>query len=377
MRKLLVLLAFAVPAVASSATGAPTASTVTELRTRGPVLALAADGDRAAFVFSNRHRPGVFLWDRARHRVVKFRAVLAGGDCLCAMRGVALAGTRVGWLEAAVGMTFSETTVGTATVARPAPVRIAFASGSAFGESGDTALAPIGDGRLLVFTVERRCAAEGGDGPPCPPGRKAGDVIEATLWRTPARGRCPGDDAARNRCARVAAANGRMTALAVDAGRIAARTDTGVTLLAAGGAHLSDITVANVRAAALSGDRLALRVPGSVQVYDAGSGELVKTFSVEGGVRLEDLDHGILVLAAQGRVTLRRLSDGRTATIHLPGRALAQLEQPGLFVAAGHRVTFRPTREVARMLDSQGAQMYSRGAGPLAVVPQRLVEARS
>jgi hypothetical protein len=168
-----------------------------------------------------------------------------------------------------------------------------------------------------------------------------------------------------------------MTALAVDAGRIAARTDTGVTLLAAGGAHLSDITVANVRAAALSGDRLALRVPGSVQVYDAGSGELVKTLSVEGGVRLEDLDHGILVLAAQGRVTLRRLSDGRTATIHLPGRVLAQLEQPGLFVAAGHRVTFRPTREVARMLDSQGAQMYSRGAGPLAVVPQRLVEARS
>jgi hypothetical protein len=271
------------------------------------------------------------------------------------MGGVALAGTRVGWGEVAVGNTFTETTVGTATVARPTPVTIAFASGSAFGESGEAALAPIGDGHLLVFTVERRCAAEGEDGPPCPPGRKAGDVIAATLWRTPARGRCPGYGAARHRCARVATANGRMTALAVDAGRTAARTDGGVSLLAASGAHLRDITVANVRAAALSGNRLALRVPGSVQVYDAGSGELVKTLSVETSIRLEDLDHGIVVMARQGTVTLRRLSDGRTATIHIPGRAHARLEQAGLFVAGGHRVTFRPTREVIRMLDSHEA----------------------
>jgi hypothetical protein len=353
MRNLL-LLAFAVLALTSAAIAAPRASTVTTLKTSGPVTALAADGDRAALIISNRS--GVLLWDRAQHRVVKFRAVLAGGDCLCAMGGVALAGTRVGWLEYAVGMTFSDTTVGTATVARPAPVRLASASGSAFGKSGDAALAPIGDGRLLVFTVERRCAAEGEDGPPCPPGRKAGDVIAATLWRTPGGGRCPGDDAARHRCARVATANGRMTALAVDAGRIAARTDGGVSLLAASGAHLRDITVANVRAAALSGNRLVLRVPGSLQVYDAGSGELVKTLSVESSVRLEDFDHGIVVTARQRTVTLRRLSDGRTATIHTRGRAHAQLEQAGLFVAGGHRVTFTPRREVVRMLDAHEAR---------------------
>ncbi len=324
MRNLL-LLVFAVSALASAATAAPRASTVTTLKTSGPVTALAADGNRAAFIVSNR--PGPLLWDRAQHRVVKFRAVLSGGDCLCAMGGVALAGTRVGWLEFAVGMTFSETTVGTATIARPAPVRLAFASGSAFGTSGDAALAPIGDGRLLVFTVERRCAAEGEDGPPCPPGRKAGDVIAATLWRTPARGRCPGD-----------------------------YSDGGVSLLAASGAHLRDITVANVRAAALSGNRLVLRVPGSLQVYDAGSGELVRTLSVEGSVRLEDLDHGIAVMARQRTVTLRRLSDGRTATIHARGRAHAQLEQAGLFVAGGHRVTFTPRREVVRMLNAQEAR---------------------
>jgi hypothetical protein len=93
-----------------------------------------------------------------------------------------------------------------------------------------------------------------------------------------------------------------------------------------------------------------------LQVYDAGSGELVKTLSVESSVSLEDLDHGIVVMVRQRTVTLRRLSDGRTASIHMRGRAHAQLEQAGLFVAGGHRVTFTPRHQVGRMLDAREAQ---------------------
>jgi|SRR5262245_12473413 len=346
MRKLL-LLALVIPVSASllsAAAAAPRAGRVT-LRTSAPVAAIAADGRRADLIASNR--PGVLLWGPVRHRVVTFRSVLQG-DCNCVMSGVALAGSRVGWLETAVGMTATETLVGTATLARPKPVEVASASGSAFGEYGDAALAPIGDGGLLVFTLERRCAAEGEDWPRCPAGRKPGDVIAATIWRVPGNERCPVDAVVR-RCARVAKAEGELTVLAVDAGRIVARTDQGVRLLTARGGRLRDFPVAGVRAGALSGNRLALRVDGGFSIYDISSGELV--FREEGGHRLEDLERGILVTAAAKTVWLRRPEDGRVATMRTRGIAHARLEPSGLFVAAGRRVTFTPMARVRRLFD--------------------------
>jgi hypothetical protein len=317
------------------------------LKTRAPVAAIAADGKGVVLISSNR--PGVRLWSPTQHRVVAFRSVLAGGDCNCSMNGVALAGRRVAWLESVWGMTATETIVGMATLARPRPVGVAYASGASEGHYGSAALAPVGDGRLLVFTVEQRCAGEGEDGPPCPTGRKPHDVIAATIWRVPGRSRCPADSAVR-RCARVAKADGELTVLAVDTGRIVARTDDGVSLLTPTGLHIRDFPVAKVRAGELSGNRLALRVPGAVEVYDTRSGQLIRRLEVASSLRLEDFDRGMLVLAAGRTVTLRRLSDGRTATIRARGVAHAQLEPSGLFVAGGRRVTFTPMADVLRRL---------------------------
>jgi hypothetical protein len=334
MRTLLAL-AMSIGALASVASAGPVT-----LRTRAPVAAIAVDGNGAALISSNR--PGVRLWSPIQHRVVAFQSVLAGGDCNCVMSGVTLAGRRVGWLETAWGMTATETIVGTATLARPKPVEVAYASGSSEGHYGSAALAPVGDGRLLVFTVQQRCAGEGEDGPPCPTGRKPHDVIAATIWRVPGRSRCPADSVVR-RCARVARADGELTVLAVDAGRIVARTDDGISLLASTGVHLRDFPVAKVRAGALFGNTLALRVPGAVEIYDIGSGELVKRLPFEGSARLErleDLQSGILVTAKQRTVTLRRIDGGRTIKIRARGVAHAQLEPSGLFVAGGRRVTF-------------------------------------
>jgi hypothetical protein len=143
----------------------------------------------------------------------------------------------------------------------------------------------------------------------------------------------------------------------VNAGRIAARTDDGVRLLSGRGARLQDFPVENVRAAALSGNRLALRVPGAVEVYDTASGELVKRIPSQGSARLdrlEDLEKGILVTAMGRTITLRRLSDGRTARIRARGIAYAQLEPSGLFVAGGRRVRFTPMAGVERLLGSVG-----------------------
>ena len=109
-----------------------------------------------------------------------------------------------------------------------------------------------------------------------------------------------------------------------------------------------DFPVENVRGAALSGNRLALRVGGGVSVYDTSSGEVV--FRAEGGDRLEDLQSGILVTTSGKTVKLRRVEDGRVARIRTRGVSRAQLERPGLFVAGGRRVTFTPMADVLRRL---------------------------
>ena len=45
---------------------------------------------------------------------------------------------------------------------------------------------------------------------------------------------------------------------------------------------------------------------------------------------------------------MRRVADGRTATFPVTGKARAQLEPPGLFVAGDRRITFTPMRELWR-----------------------------
>jgi hypothetical protein len=143
--------------------------------------------------------------------------------------------------------------------------------------------------------------------------------------------------------------DGELSVLAVDAGRVVVRTQSGVSLLTAGGAvqHTFDVIA---RSAQLSGDRLAIRVSDAVEVYDTSSGERTARFPAARALRLQDLDRNILVTASGATVTLHRLGDGRTSTIRAGGTAVAQLESPGLFVAGGHRVTFTPLRDVLRQL---------------------------
>jgi hypothetical protein len=110
------------------------------------------------------------------------------------------------------------------------------------------------------------------------------------------------------------------------------------------------VPVTNVSGAALSGNRLAVRVTGSFQIYDTGSGELLDTIPAESRERIEDLKSGILVTANGKRVTLRRLGQTLTARLQVAGYARARLERAGLFVAGGSRVTFTPMSEVRRRL---------------------------
>jgi hypothetical protein len=362
VRKLLVL-ALALPLLAAVEATAHRGGITPALGTRGPVGAIAADSGRAAVVVHVGCGPHaracsgsqllcatVKVWEPTRGRATQLDRTCPN-DFIPSTGGVALAATRAAWLQTFFGSTDMETVVETATLARPRAVTIAYALAAAYGSYGDAALAPVGDGRLIAFTVERRCEAaeEGDDGPPCPPGRKTGDVISATIWRVPGNSRCPSDSVIR-RCARVAQADGKLTVLAADAGRIAARTDDGVSLFNSSGGRLRDFAVTRVRAGALSGNRLAVRVPGAIEIYDTGSAQLASRLAVANGLRLEDLDRGILVTASGSTVRLRRLRDGRTTTIRRKRIAHAQLEQSGLFVASGRRVTFTPMSDILRRL---------------------------
>jgi hypothetical protein len=331
--------ALATVLVASVAAVAPVAAKPRTLTMPAPVIALAADGDRAAVVAGGRGGCGsVLVWEPLRRRVVRLRSL----SRLCSSpqsstREIALGGTQAAWVQTAGGNSL-EMYVLTATVVRPAPVEIA----SAFvlpGGEGTFAGRLAGDSALLAFTVEKRCGDYEGAQTPCPPGRKTGYIVAATVWRVASRGR-----------SRVAEADGKLSVLAVDAGRIVVRTPSGLRLLTTEGDVLQEFDLRPL-AAELSGNRLAVRTADAVEVYDTGSKQRTARFTAARNLRLEDLDNDILVTASGRTVTLRRLGDRRTRTIRGGGIAHAQLEPPGLFVAAGRRVTFTPMRDVLRRFD--------------------------
>ena len=354
--------------VFSVAAGVPAAGQVRTLATRGRVTALAADGDRVAFIVAAPYlEPGkygrvfpcasVVVWEPMAGRVIRLQHPCGPGQDVSLRedtRAVTLAGTRAAWLHLDGGNTL-ETLINTATVARTSPATIAYGASN---EGGDGAFPrePFGDGTLLAFTVDQRCDADAvlnqGPGAPnqCPPGRKTGYVTAATVWRMSGFQRCPEMYGVR-RCSRVATADGELSVLAVDANRIVVQAKSGLRLLSAKGSVLQELDV-RARSAQLSGARLAIRTTDAVEVYDTSSGQRTARFPAASALRLQDLDRDILVTASGGSVTLRRLGNGRTSTIRTAGTAFAQLESPGLFVAGDRRVTFTPMRDVLRQLGS-------------------------
>jgi Tol biopolymer transport system component len=313
---------------------------------------LAADGGLVAVVVEAKPRicAGIEAWEPARRRFARLALESCGdnGALYQPAHGLAVAGRHVAWLGVGGGMTL-ETRIVTTTPDRPNPVALAEELADE-GGFGDTVGEPVGHDGLLGFTVSHRCDEHPSGGPPgdCPPGRKGGDVVEATVWRLGGGTPCAGRYAPRL-CTAVARADGRLTVLAVDAGRVAARTDGGVRLLSVAGKALRDLPVA-ATAAALSGGRLALRVTDAVEIYDAGTGQRTDRIPLAKAATLEDLEGDILVTASADTVTLRRLGDGRTLTLRTDGRAKAALERPGLYLAGAHRVAFTPMRDILRRL---------------------------
>ena len=136
MRVLLAGAALGTILLASVGSAAPGVAQPRTIATAGPVLGLAADGDRAALEIGLPGRcASVLVWAPMHRRMVP---LLHRGKCDGLRKDAhapALAGTRAAWYWRTGGNSL-ETIVLTATLAHPAPVRIAQ------GEYGDLA----GDG---------------------------------------------------------------------------------------------------------------------------------------------------------------------------------------------------------------------------------------
>jgi hypothetical protein len=356
MRRFLLCAGLTVTLLASAAAAAP--ATQSARSTSGPILALAADGDRAAFVVQGRFKEcvSVMVWQPQRRRIDSLQLARAcetndRGGARTGAPSVALAGTRAAWRQISGGNTL-ETILRTASLQSRPPLFIG--AGSTNDGVGSFAGKPVGDGTLLAFTLDRRCDSNGAEsGRPdtqCPPELETGDIVESMVWKLGGPLRCGGIVTVKTlTCSVVAKADGELTVLAVDAGRIVVRTGSGARVLTSSGRLIRDLPVRPL-GAALSGNRLAVRTDSSVEVYDIRSGELTTRLPAASGLRLQDLDQDVLVTATGGTVTLRRLGNGRTSTLQ-PGRtAYAQLEPSGLFVAGARRVTFMPMRDVLRRL---------------------------
>src|SRR5207248_7164861 len=101
---------------------------------------------------------------------------------------------------------------------------------------------------------------------------------------------------------------GSLELLAAAGGRIVVATNTQVRLVAANGRVLHRFPAGD--AAALSGQRLAVEGGDGISVYDTASGRRI--VHLASSDPLVDLEGGILMMDSGGRMTLRRIADGRT-----------------------------------------------------------------
>jgi hypothetical protein len=148
----------------------------------------------------------------------------------------------------------------------------------------------------------------------------------------------------------------QVAAISVDGNRIATLYRDGtVGVMSTSGAPVSRFAAGPARALALRGDRVAVLRSGRLDVYNAETGVLAKSWAVPANARSVDLQYGIAVVAAGDDVLALNVGTGRTARLlHAPGRVAARIDSPGAVV-----------------------QFNAGGDGYLRFIPMSTIEART
>jgi WD40-like Beta Propeller Repeat len=284
-----------------------------ELRSRVPIRALSADGDRVAYPLCphvlGAWRPG----DAAQVPLGHATVAACRPGYPQALYDLALAGDRLAYMIREGGIQVRWWLMLTTLARRDEGTAIASGEDCCAGNpllppAGDV----LGDGSLLVYGAWSRTTPE-------------------SIWRLD----YPPAEIVQN-----------AQPLSLDAGRIAARRDDGsLELLGADGSVLRTFDV-QALGAALAGDDLVVLVQGQLRDYSASTGELLhawplpdvpsagrcrRLYCPSPRLTLDDAARGIAVYTLDGTVHLLRLRDAFDSTV--PGATTAELEDAGLFYA--------------------------------------------
>jgi hypothetical protein len=314
----LATLVLALPAEGAGTTAAKVKNT------NGWIESIAMDGPRLAYDVSARLSPGLtcnklFVWN-----VQTNAGALVSGKQTCAadststgggVTKIAVAGTRVAWLVNQGGNTESDDYLYTASLPNPKEKLLASAV-----RTGDVDGALAGDWiRYLV----------GG-----------GDRIAVNRWTTNAENTATKASLDRVGSKLTAIATGTVTlgAASLDLRRVAVlRADGKVALYSTDtGNVLLTVTPASAKEVALRKDYVVvLTKTKTLEIYNARTGALVKTWPVTPGAARLDVHSGIAVYAVGRKVHLLRLSDGKAAVLATAPRAIEglQIEAPGIAYA--------------------------------------------
>jgi hypothetical protein len=288
-----------------------------ERKTEGSIEAFAMDGPLVAYAVGDEQTGchPVSVWNvRIGSSVVVSRPQTGRcGDNEAAGQDVvdiALAGEHVAWIRNISGNTESVDRLYTSSAVRPRERRLASVV-----RRGDV------DGAMAGGWL----------------GGLAGDdsVLVVNRWRTDASGSVVAGslDAIRPRSlASVADGVGTLLVSSSDRGRVAVlRRDGTVALYSASGTVVRTLAVPAAREVALGGRRLVVLARRTIEVYDAGNGELVHSWQVPAGAGHLDVKWGIAVYSAGHRLYALRLATGDQAVLATARRVVvgAQIEAAG------------------------------------------------
>ncbi len=368
MRRPIPLLVLAV-AAAVSAPGAGAKPPVL-FGTHGLVERIAADGTRVALeTTATGGCDRVVVWNEATKAFSVWKTGIncpggatSGGQSVTEL---ALAGTRVAWIEEAAG-NLQDLSLRTATIGQAAPKLVGpvaeNGNGASSDPTGDYLGRLFGNGSLLAFNTWHVCEALA---------KGAVDETAISLCSTPSS-TAQNVDEIENANLRTdvggivkTATSGpsAFTIVAVNAGRIAVQQQNGsVILYSSTGTVLKTIPVPSGTFAGtvLSGNQLVTLRNGALEVYDATSAGLTKSIPVAAPKpTLRGASGGLAVYVSGTAVHVVRLSDGKDVAIQPPGSAPvdAQIVPAGLFYSynvptnktAPGRVAFLSTAAVVNL----------------------------
>jgi hypothetical protein len=302
----------ALVATAAGTTATSTGKVVRHLQ--GPVAALAIQGNRIAYDASAKYvtkrnaTNKVLVWNLRTGQTVKVSGrKTAGADSSSTGAGVfqlALAGSRVAWLMNEGGNLEGDDYLFTSSTTKPKERQVA---------------SEIRTGTFCPGRSAGSCAGQWLGGVV-----GSGNLIAANRWTTDAIGAITAgelDVLSGTKLKHIATGANTVQAAVADGGRVAVlRTAGSVALYSATGKPLTTVDTPNAEAVALRGKSLLVGTKtGQLQLYNAHTGSLRKTFTARSNRQPRNLDvQGNIAIYTTGSAGVLRavnLSTGRDSVI--------------------------------------------------------------